>query len=349
VSVRSLGGSTGTKRAALTGGVLAALIAAAVAATVGAVRVDAAALFSVVGSWLGFDTAAHTPQQAAVLSQIRLPRVALGLLCGAVLGLCGAVLQGLFRNPLADPGLLGITSGAGLAVGVVVVAFPAFRAALGVWALPLAAFAGSLAAAAAVWALSSRVSRDATAALLLAGIAVTALAGAGTGLLIAAARDAELRDLTFWSLGSLGGATWGPLLAALPFLLLPLPFLPWMAHHLDALLLGERDARALGSPVGRVRVLALVLTASAVGASTALSGGVGFVGLIAPHIARAFVGHGHRAVLPLSALTGAALTVTADTVARSILAPAELPLGVVLAFAGAPFLLYVLFRHRRPS
>jgi iron complex transport system permease protein len=331
---------------ALALGSAAALTAAVIASTMGAVSIDLPSLASIAASWLGIDVSAHTPQQAAVFQQIRLPRVLFGLLCGGVLGLCGAVLQGLFRNPLADPGLLGITSGAGLAVGLVVVVFPGFRTALGPWALPSAAFAGSLGAAALVWTLSRR-SREPTAALLLSGIAVTALSGAGTGLLLAVARDAELRDVTFWSLGSLGGVTWPPLLAALPLLLLPLPFLPWMAKHLDALLLGERDARALGSPIGRVRVVSLVVTAGAVGAATALAGGVGFVGLVAPHLARRLFGHGHRAVLPLSGLLGAALTVAADTVGRSVVAPAELPLGVVLAFVGAPFLVSILFGRRR--
>jgi iron complex transport system permease protein len=333
---------------AVTVGVLAVIAAALTASAVGAVPLDLGTIASIGGSWLGFE-GGHTPQQAAVLTQIRLPRVALGLLCGGTLGLCGAVLQGLFRNPLADPGLLGITSGAGLAVSLVVVVFPAFRAAFGPWALPLAAFAGSLAAAALVWLLAKKASREPTSALLLAGIAVTAVAGAGTGLLIALARDAELRDLTFWSLGSLGGVTWGPLLAALPFLLLPLPLIPWMARHLDALLLGERDAQALGSPVERIRVVSLMLTAGAVGAATALAGSVGFVGLVAAHVARMFVGHGHKLVLPLSALFGATLTVTADTVGRTLLAPAELPLGIVLAFVGAPFLIHLLFGARRPS
>ena len=324
------------------------LVTAVTAGTVGAVTLDLRTLASIAGSWFGFE-GGHTLQQAAVLTQIRLPRIVLGLLCGGALGLCGAVLQGLFRNPLADPGLLGITSGAGLAVGLAVVVFPAFRAALGPWALPLAAFAGSLAAAVLVWILARKTAREPTSALLLAGIAVTALSGAGTGLLIALARDAELRDLTFWSLGSLGGATWGPLLAALPFLVLPLPFVPWMARHLDALLLGERDAQALGSSVSRIRAVSLVLTAGAVGAATALSGSVGFVGLVAPHVARLFVGHAHRFVLPLAALFGAALTVAADTVGRTLLAPAELPLGIVLAFVGAPFLLHLLFGRRRSS
>ncbi len=332
---------------ALTIGSAAALTAAVAASTIGAVSIDLPALGSIAASWFGLDIATHTPQQAAVFLQIRLPRIVFGLLCGGVLGLCGSVLQGLFRNPLADPGLLGITSGAGLAVGLVVVVFPGFSMALGPWALPAAAFAGSLGAAALVWALSHRSSREPTAALLLSGIAVTALSGAGTGLLIAVARDSQLRDLTFWSMGSLGGVTWGPLLAALPLLLLPLPFIPWMAKHLDAMLLGERDARALGSPVDRVRMVSLAVTAGAVGAATALAGGVGFVGLVAPHIARRLVGHGHRAVLPLSALGGAALTVAADTVGRSVLAPAELPLGVVLAFVGAPFLASILFGGRR--
>jgi len=307
---------------------------------------DLSTLGSIVGGRFGWtDGAGHSVQQAAVFEQIRLPRVVFGLICGGVLGLCGAVLQGLFRNPLADPGLLGISSGAALAVGLVVVVFPGFRAAAGIWALPTSAFAGSLGAAALVWGLSRRTTRDPNTALLLSGVAVTALAGAGTGLLIALAQDAELRDLTFWSLGSLGGVSWTTLGAALPFLVLPFLFVPWMARHLDVLLLGDREARSLGTPVERIRITSLLVTAGGVGAATALAGGVGFVGLVAPHLARALVGPGHRALLPLAALLGAGLTVAADTVSRLVLAPAELPLGVVMAFVGAPFLLHLLGRN----
>lgn len=321
------------------GGLAAALAMALLSAALGALTLDLPTLISIASARLGLPSDHHTLQQAAVFEQIRLPRVVFGLLCGAVLGLCGAVLQGLFRNPLADPGLLGITTGAALAVGLVVVVAPEFRTALGPWALPLAAFAGSLGAAALVWVLARRTGREPTASLLLSGVAVTALGGAGTGLLIALARDADLRDLTFWSLGSLGGVTWPLLGAALPFLAVPFLFVPWMARHLDALLLGDREARTLGTPVDRVRLASLFLTAGGVGAATALAGGVGFVGLVAPHLARFLVGPGHRALLPLAACLGATLTVGADTLARLVVAPAELPLGVVLAFVGAPFLL----------
>lgn len=314
---------------------------AVISACLGAMPLDPATLAAIVWGWFGGE-GGYTDQQAAVFGHIRLPRVVFALLCGAVLGLSGATLQGLFRNPLADPGLLGIPTGAALAVGVLVVALPEFRAFLGVWGLPLAAFGGSLAAAGLVWLLSRNPGREPTAFLLLAGIAVTALGGAGTGLLISFARDAELRDLTFWSLGSLGGITWMALGAALPLLLFPFFWMPWMARHLDAFLLGEREAASLGTPLKRVRLASLLLTAGGVGAATALAGGVGFVGLVAPHLARFFVGPVHRWQLPLAALVGAGLTVTADTLARLVLAPAELPLGVVLALVGAPFLLRLL-------
>lgn len=307
----------------------------------GAVAIGPSDLASIASQALGGEGTSHTPLQEAVLVQIRTPRVVFGLLCGAALGLCGAVLQGLFRNPLADPGLLGVTAGAALAVGVAVVAFPSWRGAWGPWALPSAAFLGGLVAVGLVWVLS-RATVGRGMGLVLAGVAVTSMAGAGTGLVISVAQDAELRDITFWSLGSLGGVTWPTLMAALPWLLVPLPFLPWLSRHLDALLLGDREARSLGTPVALIEATALFLTAGAVGAATALAGGVGFVGLVAPHLARGLVGPTHRYQLPLAALLGAGLTVTADTVARLVVAPAELPLGVVLALVGAPFLLRLL-------
>lgn len=321
---------------ALSLGAAAAAGAAVAGVCIGAVPIGPAELWG----WTGI-----TEAQRSIFLHIRLPRVVFALLCGAVLGLCGSVLQGLFRNPLADPGLLGVTSGAALTVGLAVVVFPDWRAAWGPWALPVAAFVGSLAAVAGVWGLSRFLGDRGPAGLVLAGVAVTALTGAGTGLLISLAQDAELRDLTFWSLGSLGGVGWTSLLAALPWLLLPLPFLPWMARHLDALLLGDREARSLGTPVAAVEGTALFVTAGAVGAATALAGGVGFVGLVAPHLARLWGGTIHRTQLPLSALLGAALTALADTAARTIAAPAELPLGVVLAFLGAPFLLRLLLKR----
>lgn len=313
----------------------------------GAVDIRPSALVSVVTQALGGDSSGHTAVQEAVLVHIRTPRLVFAVLCGGVLGLCGAVLQGLFRNPLADPGLLGVTAGAALAVGLAVVVFPGWRGAWGPWALPVAAFVGGLLSVGLVWLLSRATVRGTT-GLVLAGIAVTSLAGAGTGLVIAVAQDAELRDITFWSLGSLGGVTWATLVAALPWMLLPLPALPWLARHLDALLLGDREARSLGTPVALVEATALLLTAGAVGAATALAGGVGFVGLVAPHLARGLVGPRHRYQLPLAAVLGAGLTVGADTLARLVVAPAELPLGVVLALVGAPFLLRLLLARRAP-
>lgn len=307
----------------------------------GAVSIEPSALVSIGIQTLGGEGGDHSALQEAVLTQIRTPRLVFGLLCGAALGLCGAVLQGLFRNPLADPGLLGVTAGAALAVGLAVVAFPQWRGAWGPWALPSAAFVGGLVSVGLVWLLS-RASSTGTTGLVLAGVAVTSLAGAGTGLVISVAQDAELRDITFWSLGSLGGVTWPTLGAALPWILLPLPVLPWLARHLDALLLGDREARSLGTPVALVEGTALFLTAGAVGAATALAGGVGFVGLVAPHLARGLVGPIHRYQLPLAAILGAGLTVGADTLARLVVAPAELPLGVILALLGAPFLLRLL-------
>jgi iron complex transport system permease protein len=288
--------------------------------------------------------------QAAVLMSIRLPRVALGLLTGAALALGGAVLQGLFRNPLADAALVGISPGAALAAAAVIVlgpVLPAVFTELGAFKLPLAAFLGALGTAIAVFRLSQVDGRSSLAVMLLAGIAIGALAWAGIGFFSYVSTEEQLRNLTFWQLGSLGGGGWaivGPvavLAGGASVLLLRL------ASALDAFALGEAEARHLGVDVQRLKRTGVALTALAVGAVTAVTGIIGFIGLVAPHLVRLACGPSHRVVLPGAALAGAALVVAADMPARTLVAPAELPIGVLTAFVGAPFFLFLLLRARR--
>lgn len=281
-----------------------------------------------------------------VFFNIRLPRLVLGLTAGAGLGLAGALMQGLFRNPLADPGLIGVSSGAALAAGVSIVMgslwFPDLPRALGSWTLVLMAFAGGLSVTVLIYLLSRGEGGTRVGLMLLAGIAVNALAGAGLGLLSFLATDEQLRNLQFWLLGSLGGARWSAVALVSAITLIAGGAGLGLARALNALALGEAQAVLLGVPVERVKLIAIVVTALVVGAVTATTGIIGFVGLVAPHMVRLLGGPDHRWLLPGSALLGAVLVLLADAVARTVLQPAELPLGVITAMVGVPFFLLLL-------
>jgi iron complex transport system permease protein len=298
--------------------------------------------------WDAFKGATDTSPQHMVFMNIRLPRLLLGVAAGAALGLSGALMQGLFRNPLADPGLIGISSGAALAAGITIVMgsvwFPDLPRTLGSWTLVVTAFAGSLGVTLLVYTLSQQDGATRVGLMLLAGIAINALAGAGLGFLTFLATDEQLRNIQFWLLGSLGGARWSAvaLVGAAVFIAVCASFT--LARPLNAIALGEAQAELLGVPVERTKRFAVVVTALAVGAVTATTGIIGFVGLVAPHCVRMIAGPDHRVVLPGSALLGAALVLLADSVARTAVKPAELPLGVLTAFVGVPFFL-LLLRH----
>lgn len=289
-------------------------------------------------------------RDSIIVYDIRLPRVVLGSLIGAALAVSGAVLQGLFRNPLADPGIIGVSAGSSLgAVAVIVLGgtmLAPLTELLGTFALPFAAFCGGLATTLILYRISTRQGRTSVATMLLAGIALAAMAMAFTGLLIFVADDRQLRDLTFWSLGSLAGATWAKIGAVAPVIVIALLATPFLARGLNALALGEATASHLGIAVQRVKYVAIVSVAAAIGASVAVSGGIGFVGIIVPHLLRLLIGPDNRYLLPTSALLGASLLLLADAVSRTIVVPAELPIGIVTATAGAPFFLWILLRRR---
>lgn len=280
----------------------------------------------------------------ALVWQLRLPRILLAVLTGAVLALAGASLQGLFRNPLADPGLIGVSSGAALAAGSVIV-FVGINAPA--WLLPLAAFGGGLGAAIIVARIARVGSITSVATLLLAGVAMTAMATAGLGLLSFLADDFALRSLTFWTLGSLGRATWRDLLPAIPMLLLAALVMLRMARALNALLLGEAEARHLGIDVERSKKYLLIWSTLGVGAAVALTGMIGFVGLIVPHLIRLLVGPDHRILMPAAACGGALLMVWTDAISRTLVAPAELPIGILTSLIGGPFFIYMLLQNRQ--
>jgi iron complex transport system permease protein len=291
-----------------------------------------------------------SPRDRVILLDIRLPRLAMGLLIGAALAMSGALMQGLFRNPLADPGIVGVGAGAGLGAVLAIVLggmLPAGLAALvGAHLVPVAAFLGGWASTLLLYRVATRGGQTSVATMLLAGIALGALAGALTGILVYLADDRQLRDLTFWNMGSLAGASWAKLAASLPLILPVLLLSPLLARGLNALALGEAQAAHLGIRVERVKRLAILGVAAATGAAVAVAGGIGFIGIVVPHLLRLATGPDHRYLLPNAALLGASLLVGADMIARVIVSPAELPIGIITATIGAPVFLWILLKRR---
>lgn len=294
------------------------------------------------------DHAGVRPREWLIVTDIRLPRTLAGMMVGGALAVAGAVLQGLFRNPLADPMLIGISPGASLGAVIVIVVLAG--ASLGpipsLYMLPVAACLFALGTILLLYSIATRRGRTSIATMLLTGLALAALANAMVGLLVFLSTDQQLRDFTFWSLGGLAGSTWPKVAIMGVCMALLLPILPRLAAGLDALLLGEAEAAHLGFKVQRLKGLAVLAVAVAVGASTAVAGPIGFVGIVVPHLLRLVIGPRHAGLLPASLLLGGALMVAADIVARLIVAPAELPLGIVTAFIGAPFFLWLLLRQR---
>ena len=324
------------------------LLTAAASLTVGAAEVSLTGALADLLAGRDLDLRARV-----VLWDIRLPRLLTGMLVGAALAVSGAVLQGLFRNPLADPGLVGVSAGAGLgAITAIVLGGllpPALAATAGPWLVPVAAFGGGWGAVLLLYAMATRGGHTSVATLLLGGIALGALAGAVSGVLVYMADDDQLRDLTFWGMGSLAGASWTKLLATAPLMALALLAAPSLARGLNALALGEAAAAHLGLPVERLKRHAILTVACAVGAAVAVSGAIGFVGLVVPHLLRLATGPDHRGLLVNAALLGATLLLLADGISRILIAPAELPIGIVTAVMGAPVFLAILLRRRLPE
>ena len=289
--------------------------------------------------WSGSDEALRQ-----IWLTIRLPRVLLALVIGGSLALAGCVMQGLFRNPLADPGLLGISSGAALAVALWVVIPAALPALMMLYAPMLAAFLGALAAPVMIFLLSQQ-RNSSLSRLLLVGIAINALCGAAVGVLSWLSNDAQLRQLSLWGMGSLGQAQWSTLLAVTS-LMVPAVLAIWrLAGPLNLLQLGEEEAHYLGVDVATVQRILLLCSALLVAAAVAVSGVIGFVGLVVPHLMRMWLGADHRAVVPGSVLAGALLLLVADTLARTLAAPAEIPVGLLTSLLGAPWFLWLIFRR----
>ena len=289
-------------------------------------------------------------QVKTILLDIRLPRICLAILIGAILAISGAVMQGLFRNPLAAPSLIGVSSGASVGASVVIVLAGAWlqsNAALGLSLVAVGAFIGSFLVTVLVYRLSTSALGTSVTTMLLAGIAVSALAGAVSGLLSYYADNEMLRQISIWQMGNLSTANWQRVLVLAVVAILVLSLFPRESKSLNALLLGESEARHLGIDVQQVKRKLILLTTLGIGTAVAIGGMIGFVGLIVPHIVRLLIGPDHRWLLPASALAGGVLLLLADTIARIIIAPTELPTGILTAILGAPFFIMLLVQQRR--
>lgn len=319
---------------------------------VGAVAISPAEVLSILLSKIVPSSilAEFTPIQESVFLMIRSPRVLMSALVGAALAITGTAMQGLFRNPLADPSIIGISAGASLAAATVIVLFPALsiaKAFFGLSILSLFTFLGALAAAVLIFQLARENKRTNVATMLLGGIAINALAMALTGLLTFVADDASLRTLTFWTLGSLGGANWSNTAIVAFTSIISMFFLSRHYKAFNALALGETEATHLGVPIERLKIEVIIFTSLAVGCSVAFCGMIGFIGLVAPHVLRLFGGASHKYLLPASALGGAVLLCWGDMLARTIAMPTEIPVGIITAITGAPLFLYLLVRKKR--
>ncbi|WUI02751.1 iron ABC transporter permease [Spirillospora sp. NBC_00431] len=337
--------------ARLRGTVLLAGLAAALAVTVvvaaglGQVNIPPDEVLGSIAHRLGLDVGPvpSGPQADNALWIVRLPRVALAVVTGAALGCGGALTQGVFGNPLAEPGVIGVSSGAATGAAVVIVfGLTAF----GGWTIVLAAFAAGLATTLLVYAMARSAGRTEVVTLLLTGIAVNAISTAALGLLMFVSSNDALRAITSWQLGSLASATWAAVATVTPCAAAGIAVAFACARRLDVLALGERPARQLGVDVERLRFTGIAVVALLTSAAVAFSGIIAFIGLVVPHLVRMAAGPGHRVLIPASALGGALLVVVADVVARTSIAYQELPLGVLTSLVGGPFFFWLLRRAR---
>lgn len=286
-----------------------------------------------------------------VIDLVRWPRTLLGVLVGAALGISGASIQSIFRNPLAEPGLIGVSAGASLFAASIIafegLLFVSLGQLFGHYLLAFGAFLGAGLSTWLVYKISLYEGKPHIGTMLLAGVAINALAGSLTGLVSFMSDEQQLRSITFWMLGSLGGANWNTVFTLLPFVLIALIALPLSAKALNTFSLGESEAHQLGQKPNTVKLRVIILATMAVGAAVSVSGIIGFVGLLVPHAVRMLGGADNRFVLPASALLGSIILTIADLIARTIVIPSEIPIGVVTALLGTPLFLYILIRDKK--
>lgn len=323
------------------------VIAILISLSIGQVTIPVKDIVNILLYKAGLITDEPDAVMETVLWTIRLPRIVMTVLIGAALAVSGASLQGLFRNPLVEPGLIGVSSGAALAV-VMLIVFGSFSFGIGLnLIMPLAAFGGGLVATTLVMKIGKQLGKTNIAVLILGGVAINALAGAMMGLVIYYADENQLRMFTFWTLGDLGGATWQKVLIAAPVLLLASSWMLTYQFPLNAIAIGEAEAFHMGVDVERVKKSIVFFSALAVGVSVSLAGIIGFIGLVVPHLIRVVFRADNRLVLPASLLCGPVLLLMADLLARTLVAPSELPIGVVTALVGAPFFIFLLIRSNK--
>ena len=325
--------------------VLALLLPAVILLGLGSGAVPLPPVDTIAGLW-HFLAGDATTRAAVIVGQIRLPRILLAAIVGGILASSGAAMQGLFRNPLADPSLIGVTAGASLGGSIMIVlGGGAMFGYTGLTLVSVGAFLGGLLAVLLVYRLATSPNGTSVATMLLAGIAITALAGGLGNLLEFFADNEMLRRISLWRMGGLDGADYARLLVGGVVAAGLMLVLPRYATALNALLLGESEARHLGINVSRIKLGLIICVAVSVGTAVALAGTIAFVGLIVPHMVRMLTGPDHRLLLPAAALAGACLLVLADTAARLLLAPTELPVGVLTALIGVPFFISLLRRR----
>jgi iron complex transport system permease protein len=317
--------------------------------SLGAFRIPLYNVFGILFDSIGLELTDFSQQQSNVLLHIRLPRILMAILVGGGLGVTGAALQGLFRNPLVEPGLIGVSSGGAL-FAVIFIVFGStlpFLGHFGGIGLPLFAFLGGLINTLLVYKMGSWAGKTDISLLILAGVALNALSGALIGLVIFYADDAALRNFTFWSLGDVGGANWSKV--GVSFLLISGPVLLVMSQfkNLNALSIGENEAFHMGVDVQKVKYILLFSSALIVGTAVSFTGTIGFVGLIVPHLIRMMFGADHRLVLPGSFLFGATLLTFADLLGRTIVMPSEMPIGIITAIIGAPFFIWLIINVKK--
>ena len=327
--------------------VLATLVLAAALASLamGPVKIPLDGVLGIVFAPLGAEFGDYSRTQELVVEQIRMPRIVVGAIVGMALGVAGAAMQALFRNPMADPGVIGVSAGGALGA---VVSIALGLNTLFFLALPAFAFLGAMAAAFLVYGIAAVGGRFSMATLLLAGVAVASFLGAVVSAIIVAVPDNEtLRGILFWLAGGLDSRSWEHVRVSAPLVLGGVAIITVMARDLDLLMLGDEDARSLGVRASTTRPALLAAASLITGAAVAVSGTIAFVGLVVPHVLRLLLGPDHRVLVPASALGGAFFVLVADTLARTVVQPAEFRVGIVTAFVGAPFFIFLLIRNKR--
>jgi iron complex transport system permease protein len=329
---------------ALTGVLVGTVV---VSAITGQLAVTASDVVGSILGWLGINTslAPEDPVIEATLQVVRFPRIVMALAVGAALAVAGALMQAVFGNPLAEPGVVGVSAGAALGASTAIV----FGISAGGGGVALLAFLGGLLATLLVYAVARAGGRTEVVTLLLTGIAINAFAQAGLAFVLFLADTASREQIVFWQLGSLAGSVWSEVVIVLPVLVLGTIVAVMMAHRLDLLALGERNARHLGVDVEQLRIIAIVLVALLTGVAVAFAGIIAFVGLVVPHIIRMALGPAHRGLLVASAVGGGALLAIADLLTRTLVAGADLPIGMLTALVGGPFFFALLYQQRRRS